>query len=51
MSTIWGLPTMTNDTILAVSSCDLRLEALDEDARAASPSSGLMASYSLSESS
>ena len=32
------------DTILAVSSCDFLLEALDEDARAASASSKFMSS-------
>jgi len=51
MSTIWGFPTMMNDTTLAVSSCDFLLEALDEDARVGSASSEFMASRSVSESS
>ena len=51
MSTIWGLPTMINDITLAVSSCDFRLEALDDNALGASASSGLMSSRSVSESS
>ncbi len=41
MSMIWGFPTMVNDTTLAVSSCDFRLEALEEDSRVASATSGL----------
>ena len=52
MSTICGLPTLMNDTTLAVSSCDFLLEALDDDARAASASSKLASSSkSVSESS
>jgi hypothetical protein len=52
ISIIWGLPTLVNDTTLAVSSCDFLLEALDEDARVAFASSELVpSSVSVGESS
>jgi hypothetical protein len=52
ISIIWGLPTLVNDTTLAVSSCDFLLEALGEDARVAFASSELVpSSMSVGESS
>lgn len=40
MSTIWGFPTVLNDTTLAVSSCDLLLEPREEGALVSSIGEG-----------